>query len=190
MIHSRIMNIGATYLGNGHTEFTVWAPLKEKMILHIVDPFEKETAMQKDEQGCFHATEKAEPGTKYFFKIDGKDIPDPASKFPSAAGPARAAPVALETKSCASRQAASLSRTRRRAAPQSGPAAPGGGLALCDAFGRVPLAPPGCASVHSLRDRRHRGAAAITWSSPLRGTPVAAVRPRSTPTASSTWPSS
>src|SRR5436853_6776069 len=75
------MNIGATYLGNGHTEFTVWAPLKEKMTLRIVHPFDKRTEMHKDEQGYFQAIEKVEAGCKYFFNVDGRDLPDPASKF-------------------------------------------------------------------------------------------------------------
>jgi maltooligosyltrehalose trehalohydrolase len=81
MIPSRIMNIGATYLGNGHTEFTVWAPLKEKMVLHIVHPFDKETEMQKDALGYFHVVEKVGAGCKYFFKVDGKDLADPASQL-------------------------------------------------------------------------------------------------------------
>jgi maltooligosyltrehalose trehalohydrolase len=76
------MNIGATYLGNGNTEFTVWAPLKEKMILHIVHPFDKKTGMQKNEEGYFQIVAKAEPGCQYFFMPgEEKDLPDPASKF-------------------------------------------------------------------------------------------------------------
>jgi maltooligosyltrehalose trehalohydrolase len=76
------MNIGATYLGNGHTEFTVWAPLKGKMVLHIVHPFDKKMAMQKDEEGYFHISTKSEPGWRYFFMPEGeKDLADPASKF-------------------------------------------------------------------------------------------------------------
>jgi maltooligosyltrehalose trehalohydrolase len=75
------MNIGATYLGNGNTELTVLAPLKEKMILHIVYPFDEEIRMQKDDHGYFHTIKKIGPGCKYFFKTDKKDLPDPASKF-------------------------------------------------------------------------------------------------------------
>jgi maltooligosyltrehalose trehalohydrolase len=76
------VNIGATYLGNGKTEFTVWAPLKETMFLHIVYPFEKKIEMQKDEWGYFHLVENASPGCRYFFMPGGaKDLPDPASKY-------------------------------------------------------------------------------------------------------------
>jgi maltooligosyltrehalose trehalohydrolase len=63
--------------------FKVWAPEKEKMILHIVKPHEQELAMQKDEEGYFsidiNTTEKT---LDYLFKPDGhKDYPDPASQF-------------------------------------------------------------------------------------------------------------
>src|SRR5438477_6113197 len=75
------MNIGATYLGNGNTEFTVWTPLKEKMVLHIVHPFDKKIEMQKDEQGYFHVVAEAQPGCRYFFMPGEKDLPDPASRF-------------------------------------------------------------------------------------------------------------
>src|SRR5436190_22891058 len=75
------MNIGATYLGNGNTAFTVWAPLKEKMLLHIIHPFDKKMEMQKDERGYFHIEAAVGPGCRYFFIPAEKDLPDPASAF-------------------------------------------------------------------------------------------------------------
>jgi maltooligosyltrehalose trehalohydrolase len=68
--------------GRGCT-FSVWAPEKEAMILHIVHPFEKEIAMNRDDFGYFSMEiENAGDGCRYFYKPDGeKDIPDPASNF-------------------------------------------------------------------------------------------------------------
>ncbi|HEY1870667.1 MAG TPA: alpha-amylase family glycosyl hydrolase, partial [Chitinophagaceae bacterium] len=75
------MNIGSTY-SPGNTKFIVWAPLKKRMILHIVYPFEKKIEMQKDDSGYFHAETKTENGSRYFFMPEEeKDLPDPASKF-------------------------------------------------------------------------------------------------------------
>src|ERR1051325_11776862 len=76
------MNVGSTYLSNGKTHFTVWAPLKERMVLHITHPSEQKLEMQKDVEGYFHADAAVLPGTRYFFMPDGtKDFPDPASRF-------------------------------------------------------------------------------------------------------------
>src|SRR4051794_26015612 len=77
------MNIGAQYLQNNTTHFTVWAPEKETVQLHIVHPTEQRLQMQKDKEGYFHITvENIQPGSRYFFMPDGKkDIPDPASNF-------------------------------------------------------------------------------------------------------------
>ncbi|GAA4453721.1 malto-oligosyltrehalose trehalohydrolase [Nibrella saemangeumensis] len=75
--------IGANYEGGGRCTFTVWAPEKEKMILHLVHPREQQIAMQPDEFGYFQ-TEVADvdPGTHYFFRPDDEqDYPDPASHF-------------------------------------------------------------------------------------------------------------
>jgi maltooligosyltrehalose trehalohydrolase len=76
------MSIGSHYLHGEKTKFTVWAPLKNNMILHIVHPSEQKIQMQKDEWGYFHAEAKADAGCRYFFRPeDETDYPDPASKF-------------------------------------------------------------------------------------------------------------
>jgi maltooligosyltrehalose trehalohydrolase len=63
--------------------FSVWAPEKEEMILHIIHPFEKEIKLLKDDFGYFSAeVENITDGCRYFYKLDGKtDTPDPASHF-------------------------------------------------------------------------------------------------------------
>lgn len=60
--------------------FSVWAPLKEQLLLHIVTPEEQVLPMAKDKAGYFTITENVAPGTRYYFQPEeGKDIPDPAS---------------------------------------------------------------------------------------------------------------
>ncbi|SKC54612.1 malto-oligosyltrehalose trehalohydrolase [Ohtaekwangia koreensis] len=63
--------------------FSVWAPEKKTMLLHIVSPEERTVEMEKDASGYFYTTLKnIDPGTRYFFMPDGKkDVPDPASHY-------------------------------------------------------------------------------------------------------------
>lgn len=73
--------IGAIY-NNGSCHFTVWAPEKDGVDLHIVQPQHKKVAMSKYNDGYFSVVvNDILPGTRYFYNIDGKDIPDPASHF-------------------------------------------------------------------------------------------------------------
>lgn len=75
--------IGPSYLGNSRTIFTVWAPEKEQMILHLVHPADKKISMKKNTLGYFMAAvDDAAPGCRYYFMPDGeKDYPDPASHY-------------------------------------------------------------------------------------------------------------
>ncbi|HEY0433574.1 MAG TPA: malto-oligosyltrehalose trehalohydrolase, partial [Chitinophagaceae bacterium] len=76
------MKIGARYLPGGNTCFSVWAPLRQSMTLHIVSPREQKISMQKDADGYFSADVPVRPGARYFFMPDGeKDLPDPGSSF-------------------------------------------------------------------------------------------------------------
>lgn len=63
--------------------FTVWAPLEEKLSLHLVHPQDKVIEMTKDGEGYFRAkVEGLPPGARYFFRPGGdKDYPDPASRY-------------------------------------------------------------------------------------------------------------
>lgn len=65
------------------TRFSVWAPLKEKLTLHIVSPVDRQVAMSKNKEGYFELElEDVSPGARYFFNPDDEgDFPDPASKF-------------------------------------------------------------------------------------------------------------
>ncbi len=77
------MQTGAKYSGNGRCQFTVWAPEKEKMTLHIVYPNEQKVQMQKDEEGYFTVEVATPAGTRYLYIIDDaeKGLPDPASQY-------------------------------------------------------------------------------------------------------------
>jgi maltooligosyltrehalose trehalohydrolase len=72
---------GAFYRGNGRCDFSVWAPLKEKVELLIVQPQTRRYPMQKNEQGYWTlSVDDTPPGTEYFFVLDGNEQrPDPAS---------------------------------------------------------------------------------------------------------------
>ncbi len=82
MVKSVIMiqQVGSFY----HPEksrFVVWAPLKKKVELVIESPGGPcRYAMQKNEYGYWSMDIKAEPGTKYRYRIDEEtEYPDPAS---------------------------------------------------------------------------------------------------------------
>ena len=72
--------LGAFY-ANNTTHFTVWAPLKNTMFLHVVSPQDRKIEMRKDRKGYFTVEVKdAKPGWKYFFRPnDEKDLADVAS---------------------------------------------------------------------------------------------------------------
>lgn len=75
--------VGAEYLGNNRCNFTVWAPLTQNMLLHLVYPKEQKIPMQQDKWGNYSVMlEDIPPGTRYFFMPEGKqDLPDPASAY-------------------------------------------------------------------------------------------------------------
>lgn len=76
------MKTGAFFTNDG-CSFSVWAPEKKSMLLHIVSPIDMKAPMAKDEDGCFSVKIAEVPaGAGYFFMPDGeKDYPDPASHF-------------------------------------------------------------------------------------------------------------
>jgi len=78
--------LGATYLGGGSCRFLVWAPLAQRMEVHIIAPQERLLPMHGDSRGYYHCTAEAiEPGSSYVYRIDGgKERPDPASRFQAA----------------------------------------------------------------------------------------------------------
>jgi maltooligosyltrehalose trehalohydrolase len=77
------MKVGATYLGNNHCEFTVWAPLLRSVAVEIVAPEKRSIPMEQDERGYWKVTvEDIAPGTEYLYQLETETSrPDPASQF-------------------------------------------------------------------------------------------------------------
>jgi len=75
--------LGATYLGNGRCQFIVWAPVIQKVEVHIVSPKELIVPLARGARGYHQAiVEGVEPGCLYFCRLDPeRERPDPASRF-------------------------------------------------------------------------------------------------------------
>jgi len=77
------VKIGANYLGNNDCTFTVWAPFLKEVSVKIVSPTQRLLPMQQNQEGYWQVTAQGiEPGTLYFYKLEGDtERPDPASHF-------------------------------------------------------------------------------------------------------------
>ena len=75
------MTIGPDYLGEGICRFTVWAPVPSLVELRLLDPQQRTVPMTRDDRGYWRVeVDSLRPGTRYFFRLDGRDeLPDPAS---------------------------------------------------------------------------------------------------------------
>jgi maltooligosyltrehalose trehalohydrolase len=75
-------SVGATDLGRGRCRFEVWAPLADRVEVHVVAPRERVVALQPGARG-YHSgvVEAVEPGSRYFYRLNGKERPDPASRY-------------------------------------------------------------------------------------------------------------
>ena len=75
--------LGATYLGEGICGFLVWAPLINRVEVHILSPEERIVPLEKVSRGYHYGVvQRVKPGTRYFYRLDGNtERPDPASKF-------------------------------------------------------------------------------------------------------------
>jgi maltooligosyltrehalose trehalohydrolase len=77
------MRPGARYLGEGASEFTVWAPLVQSMAVKVLAAPERLVPMVRNGSGYWTATVSDLPaGTRYLYRLDNdRDRPDPASHF-------------------------------------------------------------------------------------------------------------
>lgn len=69
--------LGVNYTSRGEAEVLVWAPYAQCVFLVAA---EKKAAMKKREHGYWSCiTSMLKPGDHYWFELDGKKLPDPAS---------------------------------------------------------------------------------------------------------------
>ncbi|MGD1911811.1 MAG: malto-oligosyltrehalose trehalohydrolase [Rivularia sp. (in: cyanobacteria)] len=76
------MHIGSQY-SNNTCNFTLWAPLVEKVAVHLVDPEDRVVPLEAGERGYWHGSiADIKPGTLYYYQLDGEtERADPASHF-------------------------------------------------------------------------------------------------------------
>lgn len=74
--------LGAIPIEPGRVAFRVWAPRADAVDLRITSPNERTVPMRPAPQGHFEATiGDIEPGMRYVYRINGQELPDPASRF-------------------------------------------------------------------------------------------------------------
>jgi maltooligosyltrehalose trehalohydrolase len=72
--------LGAIVRDDGRCEFRVWAPQVEKLELHIVAPDDRRVALTRNVRGYHEGVVDTGAGTRYFFVVNGRERPDPASR--------------------------------------------------------------------------------------------------------------
>ncbi len=76
--------LGAIVRDDGCCEFRVWAPQVDRVELHIVAPDDRRVELTRNSRGYHEAVVDgivdAGAGTRYFFVINGRERPDPASR--------------------------------------------------------------------------------------------------------------
>jgi maltooligosyltrehalose trehalohydrolase len=70
--------LGARPLGDGRTEFRVWAPHPSSLALRVGDV---ELALEDEGDGFYGVVAPARAGDDYLFLVDGHPLPDPCSRW-------------------------------------------------------------------------------------------------------------
>jgi maltooligosyltrehalose trehalohydrolase len=80
--------LGARARGDGTVEFRVWAPHSDSLSLRLG---ERDIDLEDAGYGVYEAIATAEPGEDYRFVLDGRELPDPCSRWQPAGirGPSR-----------------------------------------------------------------------------------------------------
>ena len=74
--------LGAIALGNDRVQFRVWAPDRDSVELHIVSPRDQRIALTRMPDGYHEAVvDRLPAGARYFYVVDGRERPDPASRL-------------------------------------------------------------------------------------------------------------
>lgn len=72
--------VGATYVRGEGVHVRVWAPEKMQIEIQWIEGITQ--IMEKDEEGYFYGLyPDAKPGDRYAFVVDGKTLPDPATRY-------------------------------------------------------------------------------------------------------------
>jgi maltooligosyltrehalose trehalohydrolase len=74
--------VGANRLPDGAWDFLLWSPNSPSVSLHLLDP-DQLIPMQTEAHGYHRATlDNLQPGARYVYRLeDGRELPDPASRF-------------------------------------------------------------------------------------------------------------
>jgi len=74
--------LGATRLRSGEWQFVLWAPHAKHVSVHILGPKERSVDMEPGDRGYrFAVIDSLEPSTRYFYRLDSQELPDPVSRF-------------------------------------------------------------------------------------------------------------
>jgi len=81
--YTRSIPLGASRLSPGEWVFLLWAPLVERMNVHLLGQGERLVEMEKDEHGYhFAMVDGLTQVAQYFYHLENaRDLPDPASRF-------------------------------------------------------------------------------------------------------------
>ncbi len=77
------LSLGASYRGRGRTTFRVWAPKRKTVEVALETRGTLELhPLERGNDGYFAGEHDAHPGTRYRFRLDGRDsFPDPCSRY-------------------------------------------------------------------------------------------------------------
>ena len=74
--------LGANHLRNGEWEFLVWAPNSNTLSVHVKGGRGENFPMEPLADGYHRAALNLNPGSEYLYRLeDGRELPDPASRF-------------------------------------------------------------------------------------------------------------
>ena len=74
--------LGAIVLDRDRVQFRLWAPQRDDIEVHIVAPDDRRIALTKGDDGYHEAiVDRLRPGARYFYVVDGRERPDPASRM-------------------------------------------------------------------------------------------------------------
>ena len=74
--------VGATRQPDGSWEFLLWAPQVRNVSLHLLRGGSGHVPMEPVANGYYRATIKSlVAGSEYFYQLDERELPDPASRF-------------------------------------------------------------------------------------------------------------